>query len=82
MLWLYRTAISLRRQYGSAHGTPLSWYGAPPGCLAFRCGTHGLVCALNTTSEPILLPPGQLLVCSDPTASDHLPGNSAAWLLP
>lgn len=81
MLSFFRYALALRREHGSPAGTRLHWYGSPPGCLAFRCGRTGLICALNTTSEPVDLPPGELLLSSDPNTTDALLGNSAAWLI-
>lgn len=81
MLWFYRRALHIRREYGSGHGTPLHWYQAPEGCLAFRCGEHGLICALNTTPEPVALPDGELLLSSEHAPEGVLTGNSAAWLI-
>jgi hypothetical protein len=43
---------------------PLEWYGAPPGCLAFRPEGSALVCALNTSDVPVPLPPGEVLLAS------------------
>ena len=45
-----------------------------------RSGGH-LICALNTTAEPVELPPGELLLSSYPLTDGLLPANSAAWLV-
>jgi len=72
MLSLYRSALELRRTHPAfeapGDGTfKLEWYGAPPGCFAFRRKGGGLVCALNTSAEPVPLPPGcELLLASGP----------------
>lgn len=78
-LSLYRRLLELRRTHPALSGDTLEWYGAPAGCFAFR-RSGGLVCALNTTDEPVLLPPGEPLVSSAPLIDGALPGNSAGWL--
>ncbi|WP_067538984.1 glycoside hydrolase family 13 protein [Nocardia crassostreae] len=80
MLSLYRMAIELRA-VRPGFGVPgLEWYGSPPGCLAFRRG-GGLLCVLNTTDAPVLLPAGDVLLASAPITARKLPANSAAWLI-
>ncbi|MCK8671362.1 glycoside hydrolase family 13 protein [Rhodococcus sp. HM1] len=79
MLSLYRAALELRRRRPELSGG-IDWYGSPPGCLAFR-RQGGLTCALNTTDDPVPLPPGAVLLASAPGVDTHLPPNSAAWLL-
>ena len=59
-LSLYRRAIELRRTHVPDPAAPLEWYGAPPGCLAFRPEGSALVCALNTSDVPVPLPPGEV----------------------
>ena len=59
-LSLYRRAIELRRTHVPDPAAPLEWYGAPPGCLAFRPAGSALVCALNTSDVPVPLPPGEV----------------------
>ena len=80
MLSLYRRALELRREH--RRGGEPEWYGAPPGCLAFRRAGDGLVCALNTSSAPVPTPPGELLLASGPLESDGdvLPPDTAVWL--
>jgi alpha-glucosidase len=80
MLSLYRQAIELRRTHAAFAGTDLEWYGAPPGCFAFRRKGGGLTCALNTSGAAVPLPPGELLLASGPVAGEELPPDTAAWL--
>ncbi|HEU0086092.1 MAG TPA: glycoside hydrolase family 13 protein [Pseudonocardiaceae bacterium] len=82
-LSLYRQALELRREHPAFAGTELEWYGAPPGCFAFRRKNSGLVCALNTSAVAVALPPGDLLLASGPLPADDetLPPNTAVWLV-
>ncbi|HEU5471174.1 MAG TPA: glycoside hydrolase family 13 protein [Actinophytocola sp.] len=80
-LSLYRHAIELRRRHPAFAGSTLDWFGAPAGCFAYRRRGGGLSCALNTTSAPVPLPPGELLLASGPLADRMLPPDTAAWLV-
>ena len=80
MLSLYRTAFELRTLRPEFTGGGIDWYGAPPGCLAFR-RRGGLICALNASDESIPLPPGEVLLTSTPLVDGMLPANAAAWLV-
>ncbi len=84
-LSLYRRALELRRLHPgftspTPPGPPLEWFGAPPGCLAFRRTGTTLVCALNTSPEPVPLPPGDPLLVSGPLDERMLPPDTAVWL--
>ena len=79
-LSLYRRALELRREHPGFAAAGLEWFGAPEGCLAFRRAGTTLVCALNTSPEPVPLPPGDALVTSGPLADGLLPPDTAAWL--
>ncbi|WP_132993717.1 glycoside hydrolase family 13 protein [Gordonia zhaorongruii] len=79
-LSLYRQAIELRYARPEFGGDTVEWYGAPEGCIAFR-RPGGLVCALNASTEPVPLPPGEVLLVSTPLESGQLPPNAAAWLI-
>ncbi|NIJ13325.1 alpha-glucosidase [Saccharomonospora amisosensis] len=79
-LSLYRRALELRRTHPAGTGEELEWYGAPPGCFAYR-RPGGLVCALNTSAAPIPLPDGEVLLSSAPLTEGKLPANAAAWLI-
>lgn len=80
-LSLYRRAIELRKTHAAFKGDELEWYGAPPGCFAYRRKGGGLICALNTGPAPVPLPPGELLLASGPLVGDELPPDTAAWLV-
>jgi alpha-glucosidase len=88
MLSLYRCALELRRTH-PAFAPPaqdqdrfaVEWYGAPPGCFAFRRKGSGLVCALNTSAEAVPLPPGcEPLLASAELQDGALPPDTTAWL--
>lgn len=81
-LSLYRQAVELRQEHPAFAGTEVEWYGAPPGCLAFRRKGGGLVCALNASGELVSLPVGQVLLASGPLplSGDVLPPDTAVWL--
>jgi glycosidase len=81
-LSLYRRAIELRRTHVPDPAAPLEWYGAPPGCLAFRPEGSALVCALNTSDVPVPLPPGEVLLASGaPPDGVTLAPQTAVWLV-
>jgi glycosidase len=81
-LSLYRRAIELRRTHVPDPAAPLEWYGAPPGCLAFRPEGSALVCALNTSDVPVPLPPGEVLLASGaPPDGETLAPQAAVWLV-
>lgn len=80
MLELYRSAIALRRSRPEfAAGSAFALLPAADGCVAFQRG-DGLVCVVNTTDEPMQLPPGEVLLSSAPMDGDRLAGDAAAWV--
>jgi len=56
----------------------LAWRDGPPGSLVF--GRGDLTCAVNVSGEPFPLPPGELVLASDPSIQDSLAPDTAAWL--
>lgn len=80
-LSLYRQAIELRREHAAFTRTDVEWYGAPPGCFAYRRGPGGLICVLNASGAPVPLPPGEPLLSSTPLSGNTLPTDAAAWLV-
>lgn len=80
-LSLYRRAIELRRSTMATPQAKLEWYGAPPGCLAFRPEGSALVCALNTSDVAVGLPPGDVVLTSGGPAGRELAPGTAAWLV-
>jgi alpha-glucosidase len=81
MLSLVRRAVELRKTHPGFRGGELEWFGAPEGCLAFRRAGTTLVCALNTSAQPVPLPPGEVLLASGPLDGDQLPPDTACWLV-
>ncbi|MFD4368116.1 glycoside hydrolase family 13 protein [Rhodococcus sp. NPDC058521] len=79
-LSLYRTALELRSQRPEFAGDEVDWYGSPAGCFAFR-RPGGLVCVLNASEVPIVMPPGEVLLSSAPLVGGKLPPHAAAWLI-
>ena len=79
-LSLFRAALELRRGHPAFHGDGVEWFGAPPGCLAFRRPGSTLVCALNTSDVSVPLPPGDLLLTSGPLDEGLLPPDTAVYL--
>jgi alpha-glucosidase len=79
-LSLVRRALELRRSHPGFTGGELEWFGAPDGCLAFRRTGTTLVCALNTSEDSVVLPPGDLLLSSGPLDDGMLPPDTAVWL--
>ncbi|MGQ0837948.1 glycoside hydrolase family 13 protein [Actinokineospora sp.] len=81
MLSLYRHALEIRKTNAAFAGHQLEWYGAPPGCFAFRRKGGGLICALNTSPAPVPLPPGDIVLASGPMAGTQLPPETSVWLV-
>jgi alpha-glucosidase len=80
-LSLYRQALELRREHPGFAQAGLEWFSAPDGCLAFR-RPGGLLCALNASTEPVPMPPGELLLASGPIPdAAQLPPDTTVWLV-
>jgi len=79
-LSLVRQAIEIRGSHEAFAGDEVDWYVPPAGCLAFR-RLGGLICALNTTDESVALPPGEVLLSSEPMDGELLPANAAVWMV-
>ncbi|MEV5438845.1 glycoside hydrolase family 13 protein [Streptomyces sp. NPDC052682] len=81
MLWLYRTALRLRRTVPGLRTERLRWLDSPDGTLLFERG-DGVLCAINLSGEPVPLPEAcHLLLASGPLGSDGLlPVDTAVWL--
>ncbi|GAA0524106.1 hypothetical protein GCM10011581_45000 [Saccharopolyspora subtropica] len=72
-LSLYRQALETRSTHPAFTGDDVEWFGAPEQCLAFRRVGSSLTCALNTSSVPVPLPPGEVVLSSRPLESGQLP---------
>ncbi len=78
-LSLYHHALRLRREHLLVPDR-LEWIDAPDGTLAFRRGD--LQCWVNTTSEYVDLPAGDIvLMSSEQPTPGSLPPDTSAWLL-
>ncbi|WP_433871734.1 DUF3459 domain-containing protein [Saccharopolyspora sp. CA-218241] len=80
-LSLYRHAMEARAAHPAFRGEEIEWFGAPEGCFAFRRVGSTLICALNTSTAPVPLPPGEVLLSSRPLVDGQLPVGTAAWLV-
>ncbi len=78
ILTLYRQALALRRSELTGRGAELRWLEAGAGAVAFD--RDGFGCVLNAGGTPVELPPGQLLLVSDPLTDGRLPPDTAAWV--
>ena len=81
-LELYRTALRLRRKLLA--GEELTWApDSPPGVLHFA-RSDGWRCVTNLSDVPVALPPGEVLLSSEPAAGDGQLGllapDTTVWL--
>jgi alpha-glucosidase len=91
MLAFYRRALRLRRDnpaLGAGDGSSLRWLDEAPDTVAFA-REPGFVCVVNTGTEPIPLPDGEVLIASAqldsgdqarPAGRRTLPCDTAVWL--
>ena len=73
---LVREAIALRRSL--PHGDTVDWSVDGDDRLVARSGGFTLVVAMG--AAPVPLPPGEVLLTSDPLTGGRLPADAAAWL--
>lgn len=76
-LELYRAATRLRRQLQA--GETFTWHEGPDDVVWFsrHAGWHSVS---NFGTEPVAMPPGQVLLASGPTSGEQLPGETTVWL--
>jgi alpha-glucosidase len=81
-LALYRAALAARRESDALRHGSFAWGTSPRGSLVFARETAGeaVACTVNVATEQVALPEGELLLASDPSVTDWLPPNSAAWV--
>ncbi|HET6534114.1 MAG TPA: alpha-amylase, partial [Actinoplanes sp.] len=75
-------AIRLRRSlpHGPADGEPVQWSVDLDSRLVARAGRFVLAVAMGT--GPVPVPPGRVLLTSDPLTGDgRLPADAAAWVV-
>jgi alpha-glucosidase len=78
-LELYRSALALRRKFGTDE--ELTWLTKGTATLSFA-RSNGLVCIVNFGVEPAAIPAGQLLLTSGGLGEGGLlPTDTAAWVL-
>lgn len=77
-LALYRAALAARHELQT--GESLDWLEvADKGVLAFR-RPNGWTSVANFGTDPVELPPGQIVISSQPIDGRQLPGETTAWL--
>jgi alpha-glucosidase len=72
-LELTRAALAARPRAGD-----LRWLDAPRGALLFERGE--MICAVNVSATSLDLPPGDLVLASEPDVTTALPPDTAAWI--
>jgi alpha-glucosidase len=72
-LALFRSAVALRPR-----GDSFAWLQSPSGSLVFDRG--GIICLVNVDAPELELPPGELLLASEPGVATSLPPSTAAWV--
>ena len=72
-LELFRSALRLRPREGE-----LAWRESPEGTMIFDRGD--LTCLVNFDARELELPPGELVLASEPDLTTTLPPNTAAWV--
>jgi alpha-glucosidase len=84
-LELYRSALALRRSDPALAGDDFRWLPSPEGVLRLErtAGAARLECWVNVTSDPVLLPAGDVLVRSSPAPEGGgLAPDGGVWLRP
>jgi alpha-glucosidase len=72
-LELTRGALARRPRGGE-----LAWVESPAGTLVFERGA--IICAVNVSAPALELPPGELVLASEPGIATTLPAAAAAWI--
>jgi alpha-glucosidase len=82
VLALYTRALQLRHTNEALRTGGFEWRESEPGSLVFERTADGetIVCAVNVNADVVELPPGELLLASEPGIDGTLPTNTAAWL--
>lgn len=76
-LAFYRAALAARRTFSETAGEGIELVEAGTDVVCFRRGP--ITVALNCGTEPVALPPGEVLIASGPVG-EKLPPDTAAWL--
>lgn len=79
MLWLYRSALAIRRAQDGLRGSEFRWLSGPDGTLHFGRGA-GFECVVNLSNRAVVLPPDRRPLLSSLTPSGGvLEPDAAAW---
>jgi alpha-glucosidase len=78
-LWLYRSALRLRRSTAALLEEPLRWVEAGPDVLAFDRG-ESFRCMVNFSDRPVALPDGARPLLTSAPGEGRLAPDAAAWL--
>lgn len=78
-LSLFRTMLRLRHEIDELGDGRLVWHDSAPEVLDFS-REPGFRCVVNLSSEPVELPAGELLVCTEELLDGRLPTDATAWL--
>ena len=80
MLNFYRHVLALRREMTDFTTAPLVWIdGLPATCLGFRRGD--IVCLVNFGPQTEPLPPGEVLITSQPVERGAIAPDTAVWIM-
>ncbi len=82
-LSMYRRALHLRRQLVGSAPDSLTWIPRTDPHVLHFARHAGWQCVTNFLDDPVPMPPGTVLICSDPLYAPDLgslPGNATAWL--
>jgi alpha-glucosidase len=79
-LQFFRRAVRLRHERAEIAGTTVEGLAADGDVLRFRSG-GGLTCVLNAGTQPVALPPGEVLAASAALDDGRLPADAAAWIV-
>jgi alpha-glucosidase len=81
-LHLYREALRLRREEPGLVDGRFVWMASEPDVLVFSRG-HRFLSVTNLSSDPLPLPPHEVVLLASADVSDgHLPPDATAWLRP
>jgi alpha-glucosidase len=77
-LEMYRTLLKLRLEHGLGRGDVRWLEGYPSGVVALANKDVAIIA--NVSAEPVVLPDGDVLVCSGDLVDGHLGADNTAWV--
>jgi alpha-glucosidase len=78
-LHFFRRAVRLRHERAEIADATIDGLTAEGDVLTFRTAA-GLTCVLNAGTQPVALPPGEVLLASAALVEGRLPADAAAWI--